>query len=836
MDEQHLLLNALGGLLHDIGKFAQRGGEGFSRIWDDQAEEDFKYKHALHTYDFVERYLPDPWKTKVKLLAAHHHRPNNAEETVVQIADFLASGERTGEIDSSEDLRARHPKQLRSIFNSIMISDATPAGTTYFPLAPLSLQEDVIFPADSQVSDQVWEDYERMWNEFCLEANKLKEAHSDGENLSTYLESMLSLMQRYTWSIPAAYFNAVPDISLYDHSRVTAALAMILAENDPSVEELQRLKTNFGDVDEDIALLIGGDISGVQNFIYTLSSKKAAQTLRGRSFYLQLLTEAIMRYVMRNLDLPATNVIYSGGGHFYLIAPLSAEDGIENLRQEITKTLLDYHGASLYLALGTTRVPASGFRVGQFSSHWARMHQSVALAKQQRYTELGDELYTMVFQIKEHGGNQEDTCSVCGEERKGTSQLDEEDRICPMCSSFVDNFGVKLPYNKFIALHFGESQRDGQGSGLDVLRAFGMGVQWLEDADATFSLDATNMKGVIWALDDAVSWLQGFGVPMTNWLHYTVRRTPSVSNREEAEEINKELTKAERQEDPARQKNPKTFTHLQAQAHGIKRLGVLRMDVDNLGDIFIQGFHIGERDISTLGRLSTLSFQLSLFFEGWVKKLCQEGEREGKIYAVYAGGDDVFLIGPWDLMPELAHQIQMEFKRFAADHPAAHLSAGMSFIRGKYPVYQAAEDAKNALDMAKDLKGKNAFGFLGQPWRWDDFERLKEKAESIDAIVRQGAEQRGPNAIIQILRQLAEQQAQARQGEDDDKLLYGPWLWRGAYMLRRMEDRYANKQELKAKIERIRTNLDENNFGDLAQWGVAARWVQLIHRETKKGA
>jgi CRISPR-associated protein Csm1 len=429
------------------------------------------------------------------------------------------------------------------------------------------------------------------------------------------------------------------------------------------------------------------------------------------------------------------------------------------------------------------------------------MHQNVALAKQQRYTELGDELYTLVFQPRKHGGNEDQTCSVCGQEREGTTLLDQEDRICPLCNSFAKDFGGKLPHNKFIALYFGEPQRDGQGSGLDVLRAFGMDIEWLQDAEST---PHSSTGGVIWTLDDVDSWPEHVSIPIAEWVHYTVRRTPS-----------------------------KTFDELQEDAQGIKRLGVLRMDVDNLGDMFIQGFRIGERDISTLGRLSTLSFQLSLFFEGWVKKLCQEGEREGKIYAVYAGGDDVFLIGPWDLVPELAHQIQTDFQRFAAYHPKAHLSAGMTFIHGKYPVYQAADDAEIALNAAKELEGKNAFTFLGQPWKWHDFETVKSNFQVINHLV-ENTEQGGPNSIIQILRQLAAEQDQTNR-QKDAKPLYGPWLWRGVYMLKRMEERYKNKESLSQQIEEIRTNLDANDFGDLDQWAVAARWSQLIHREAKKG-
>ncbi|MDW8101235.1 MAG: hypothetical protein RML36_17335, partial [Anaerolineae bacterium] len=62
---------------------------------------------------------------------------------------------------------------------------------------------------------------------------------------------------------------------------------------------------------------------------------------------------------------------------------------------------------------------------------------------------------------------------------------------------------------------------------------------------------------------------------------------------------------------------------MEVQSKGIQRLGVLRMDVDNLGKLFAEGF--GEN--ATLSRVAALSFAISLFFEGWVEVLA---ERVGK--------------------------------------------------------------------------------------------------------------------------------------------------------------------------------------------------------------
>ena len=62
MDEK-VLMAALAGLLHDIGKFAQRAGEQVTAEWSDgKTKSDFGYQHALHTWHFVEKYLPESLK------------------------------------------------------------------------------------------------------------------------------------------------------------------------------------------------------------------------------------------------------------------------------------------------------------------------------------------------------------------------------------------------------------------------------------------------------------------------------------------------------------------------------------------------------------------------------------------------------------------------------------------------------------------------------------------------------------------------------------------------------------------------------------------------------
>jgi CRISPR-associated protein Csm1 len=783
--EEQVLNAALAGLLHDVGKFAQRTALGSSRIWDEDARREYKYEHAVFSGDFVERYLPAPFKPLSP--PAYHHAPKSDFDRLIQRADSLSAGEREPE-------RGRHPKRLRSIFTRLSLgSQAANGQPRYHALQSLRLEQGVLFPTQTTEQDDAGA-YEKLWGDFAKAADDLKRVHERQPHLETYLESLLGLMQQYTWCIPSAYYADVPDVSLYDHSRSTAAIAVCLAGS--------------GDT-ETTALLVGGDISGVQKFIYTLSSRKAAQTLRGRSFYLQLLTEAILHYVLRELGLPYTNVIYSGGGHFYLLAPVSAKGKLPGIRKYVTETLLTHHGSALYLALECAEITANGFGIGELPNHWDAMHRALNRAKQQRYTELGDDFYKRVFEPQAHGGNRQKTCSVCGEEREDAELSpepdDPESNICGLCKSFWKDIGGRLPQARFVALGLCEPKPAEQGGALEVFRAFGLQVAFAQNANDLIEFGEAIERAVLWALDDPTNgWPTVKDVPAARMLRYTVNLVP-----------------------------PKDFNELQEDSHGIARLGVLRMDVDNLGDLFKDGFGPKGNSIATLARISALSFQLSLFFEGWVRRLCEA--YPDLIYAVYAGGDDVFLIGPWDKMPHLSARIAEDFKAFAAENPDVHLSGGMAFIHGKYPVYQAADDAHEMLEDAKGLDGKDAFGFLGQAWKWSEFAKVTDKFSQLVKLV--SLTQEGglgySEAILQLLRKLADD----RKTDVRKRVIWGPWMWQIAYHFSRRIDEEKRKHhaEIVEALAQIHQSLKDDNFGNLSQWGAAARWAQLFLRERDDG-
>ncbi|NTV62662.1 MAG: type III-A CRISPR-associated protein Cas10/Csm1, partial [Oscillochloris sp.] len=294
------------------------------------------------------------------------------------------------------------------------------------------------------------------------------------------------------------------------------------------------------------------------------------------------------------------------------------------------------------------------------------------------------------------------------------------------------------------------------------------------------------------------------------------------------------------------------FNLLAEYSQGVKRLAVLRMDVDDLGDLF--GAKLNRTSgagsatgVAALAYTAALSAALSRFFEGWVGELCRQVNRQGSangaVYAVYSGGDDLFLVGSWHVMPGLAHQIRDDFAAYVLGRPLREnesppitLSAGITLHSGGYPLYQAADDAAEALAAAKSFARvgghtKDAVSFLGRTLGWERFSEAMRLCDELFTLVDQ---QGAPRALLMTIQSLdAKARAGQRRGRDgSSQFAYGPWIWQGAYQLTRMAER--GRESFGPAIEQLREQIVggegvRTRYIEIA--GLAARWAQLLIRE-----
>lgn len=707
---------------------------------------------------------------------------------------------------------------LKSIFCDLKADDMNGTPDLFWPALPLTMKHESLFPVAKP--DDAVQRLKQLQNDFDDQATPLlAQLTGDLEN-ERLLESLLMLMQRYLTAVPAADAH---DTSLYDHARMTGALAAVLAGFDANT--LAKLDRDTIDQDNTpVALLVGGDLSGIQDFIYTITSRGAAGALRGRSFYLQLLTDAVLRYTLHKLGLPATNVVYAGGGKFFVLARVSDAAKLTEIQRHTSEVLLRHHAGDLYLSLQSVELRASDFFGGQVSGQWSALGDLQQRAKGRRFSELGDAAFVL-FEQHGAGGTPDKQCQVCGNEHPRTA-LDKTIRKCPQCSSY-EALGDALRKANYLAYSLVDPAKSEKlGRYEEALREFGLSVTIAEDAQAVKG------KQIIFALSDdglnQLSQMKGVAVGR----RFIANVVPRLHEGDLAplREAGVDLP-----EEPI--DKVKSFSGMAEQAQGIKRLGVLKMDVDNAGKLFSRG--LGSK--ATLARIAHLSFAINIFFEGWVAHLAAQRnqqdakahpERGERLYAVYCGGDDVFFVGAWDAVMALVIDIQSDLKRYA-NHAGIHASAGVAFISGKYPLFRAAQDADDAEKQAKNA-GKNAVAFMDATLKWPEFEATQQRAAQFAHWCSQG----GPlnRSFLQTLQglHLESERAKESAGKRNNKPQYTRATWMAAYQLGRLleDKRLKGEPEVSGEIEKIRDALQQPNANTVTL-ALAARWAQFMLRESK---
>lgn len=686
------------------------------------------------------------------------------------------------------------PLALRSVFDLINTADSSSDSANFLQVRSLSVLNETIFPIEQRktTTDQK---YDQLLKGLVKQIGNLEPLYRD--NAEAYLEGIYLALMRYAALIPAA--DTRQDVSIFDEARITAAVVSALRS--VSDDEIRRLN----DLNNEQLLaanslefsLVAGDISGVQDYIYGFQKAEgAARRLRGRSFYLQMVTEAAMRFVLQSFDLPITSAIYSGGAKFYLLTPSIDPEKLDAARRVLLKTFLRAHGMQLYLALAHTRVATRDFSPGRMSHCWADLHRTLAEVKNSRYAALlPEEFYQYAFAPHEPA-----------EEPQDVSKLPDW------------QLGSDIANASHLLIGLGEPN----DSGATLTEQLGVQIGLIgpnkPSPDHEFTGCRYILKLELNELSDRPSRTYTSAMACVEGVRYCANRVP--------ENTFDELAK---------------LPSSQGEQRGIHRLGILRMDVDNLGRIFSAG--LGKS--ATLTRIAGLSRIMSVYFEGRVPVIAQQIEKEyfdtsegsgGAVYSVYAGGDDAFFVGSWHLMPRLAQRISDEFSKLTGYNPSLHLSAGLSLVTAKHPLYQAAEDAHNALEAAKSVNGKNAFNFLGQSYKWmsdgsqHDFSLVQEWYMKF--VTTSGL----PIGFLGRLMVLdaARRHTVHRKPHGSASADAGPWIWNGVYQLHRLVEQYRkNAQDDVAEVmSDTLVSLRRDNFKNLEMLAFAARWAHLTLRKS----
>jgi len=395
---------ALAGLLHDLGKFAERArievapdrlNSHVSQYCPFRQQGGYHtHKHAAYTalaWDLIDQHFPElvgedvfpfaAWNESdvddsIVNAASRHHRPETFLQWIIATADRVASGferEAFDEYNRAED-KGHYRARLLTLFEQIDPAGERKTKTQSdldwrYPLKPLSVK--ALFPeaatkCEPSNNEQGQGEYAELWHAFTQALEQIPASHR--ANWPLWLDHFESLWGCYTQAIPSATaFGARPEVSLYDHSRAVAALAVALwryhhDRGDDSEAVRQRLANyHRPDWDEQKFLLVQGDFFGIQEFLFATggeTQKRAARLLRGRSFYVSLLTECAALAVLDALALPPTSQIINAAGKFLIVAPNTEEtrQELDEVRQRFDRWFLDHsHGQA---GIGLAATPA----------------------------------------------------------------------------------------------------------------------------------------------------------------------------------------------------------------------------------------------------------------------------------------------------------------------------------------------------------------------------------------------------------------------------------------------------------------------------------------------
>lgn len=739
MDDRQIKV-IIGSLLHDIGKVAYRAGDGRN--------------HSQTGYEFLKE-LDNGFDPEILDCVRYHHGVNlknaNIENQslayLTYYADNVASAmDRREGLDAEDGFDSKVP--LDSVFNLLNQNH----GHQHYAHQVLDPDAEINYPTDREVSMD-----ESFYHEIL---SNIRDNLRGIEISDEYINSLLSVMEAQLSYIPSSTSKREQaDISLYDHVKITAAIAECMYQyfKEKGVTDYKSVLFSSKTEEtwkEPMFLLYSMDLSGIQNFIYTISSKGALRGLRARSFYLEILMEHIIDELLFCLQLSRSCLIYSGGGHCYLIVPNteSARQKLEEQNHLVNEWFLEQFGTDLYIADGYAVCSANSLRnepEGSYSELYLQISKQISLQKNHRYTA------EQILSLNHHHAGGKRECIIC----RRQDQLDEEDR-CSICAA-LEKLSGDILYHDFFMIMLEPCGDSLPLPGGKYLTAGNDGkLRQLMEKD-TYVRSYTKNKPYT-----------GKHVATRLWVgNYTTG---------------------------------KTFEELAQSSEGIERIAVLRGDVDNLGAAFVSGFRRENDDgtydgkYETLSRTAALSRQLSLFFKFYLNRLLEQGTSHsfspsGKrhVCIVYSGGDDIFIVGAWNEVVDVFQDIRNAMEKFTEG--TLTISGGIGLYSPSYPINRMALETAELEDYSKKNLNKNSVTLFDRSGRYPWTELIQkvigEKYRVISDYMSE-TQQRGKAFLYHLLELL-------RESEENESVRFN--RARFVYYLSRMEpDREAEEAEADA--------------------------------------
>ena len=724
---------SLAGLLHDFGKFTNRSSNYVKNIKNKEYK---TFKHSVLSKEFIcfleENNIIESSELleNLKELVLKHHESdifskvnlsvkNIENEKLQRIGNIIASSDnysaserRDEPVEYNKENINWMTKPLNPIFETISLkNDVNENKTSNFAYKLNTLNYEAIF--SKQLTKETNKDSfkgnceEVLYKHICNFFEEIKKIDSNSYDI--FFSQLYLLMEKYMWCIASDTQINISDISLFDHLKSTSALALAsykyYKENNILENETQPLKKT-----EQFKVLVG-DVSGIQNFIYDgIKSEGAAKILRGKSFFVKMISDAIALYIIKEFELSLTNIILTAGGKFYILLQNTSDSmkKVEKIKEKLNNYLYKEFFGQLFVNIVT--LEANGDEIAKkFTKILEKGNRELNWQKDKRFFN----------QIKEN------PIFDVGYRDDGTTALDR-------LNEKFKEMGGQIPKARFIGIRY--NYKADNKETFEVIE--NMSIQFFK------SKKDINISGKNEKIDLVIS-LNNVEIVEN---YPTISRF--ISNYAPLEEEKNSL---------------KSFEDISNAATGNKKIAVYKADVDNLGMIFSIGLkkkknvsdeelekieENDEKDYRSISRISTLSRNMEYFFSYWMNSIFKKEKVEislgnkvkkeielSDIYVLYSGGDDLVIIGPWDKIIYVSYFIRKNFEKFVTKNEEITLSGGIAISHPKLKIINGIDMAGELEEKAKEIdKGKNALTLFGKSFKWNEFEKIFEFAEKLQKI------------------------------------------------------------------------------------------------------
>lgn len=165
------------------------------------------------------------------------------------------------------------------------------------------------------------------------------------------------------------------------------------------------------------------------------------------------------------------------------------------------------------------------------------------------------------------------------------------------------------------------------------------------------------------------------------------------------------------------------FEDFAINSQGVDAIAVLKADVDGMGN-FIKNSNI----TASFENFDLFSKTLDNFFSLHIPKQMEKDFKN--TYTVFAGGDDLFLLGSWDMILKLARFIESEFKRFVKSKEIT-ISFGIALAKSSTPISYLASQTEHLLETSKELDGKDAITLFGETVKWENYKKVFDELKIV---------------------------------------------------------------------------------------------------------